>query len=343
MQDFTLQVFFAEGHNPQTPTTRAPPPKAGAPPLLSGWLRPCFGGGLGSPTALEVYFITVECMCFVVANVTCAKAADIVLVLDQSTSIVVETYNNWYVQVLGFAKRIVQAFPIDGNLTQIGLMKFSNDAEIVFHLNTYNDSQSLLNAIDEVRITHGNTNIAAALRTARDVMFTEQNGARPEIPDILILLTDGTANINESQTLPEADLTKAANIKIYTVGVTHEVDVHQLRAMASTRDYYFFASDFAELNNILQNVVENSCKEAAPPPTTTMTTTTITTTATTTTTPTTTTSITTTSTATTPPITTSTTTTSNTTTPTTLSTSSITTDGNTATTTSPATTSGYLS
>jgi len=277
-------------------------------------------------------------MCIVTADVTCARAADIVLVLDQSTSIVRESFTNWQRNVLGFAKRIVSAFPIDRDLTQIGLLKFSDDAEIVFHLNTYGDRQSLLNAMDNVAISGGNTNIAAALRTARQAMFTEQNGARPGIPDILILLTDGTANIEESNTLPEAELTKAANIKIYTVGVTNEVDEDQLRVMATTTDYYFFASDFTQLNDVLQYLVENSCKEAAPLPTTETTTPT-----TTTTTPTTTTSTTTTPTTTTPSTTTSTTTTSTTTTPTPLDASSTTTDANTATTTSPASSSGYLS
>jgi len=55
-------------------------------------------------------------------NVTCARAADIVLVLDQSTSIVAgnPSYDNWYVQVLSFAKSIAGAFPIGRNLTQVG-------------------------------------------------------------------------------------------------------------------------------------------------------------------------------------------------------------------------------
>jgi len=199
-------------------------------------------------------------------NLTCERTADIVLVLDQSTSIVTESFENWYVQVLDFAKRIAGAFPINRNLTQIGLMKFSTDAEIVFHLNTYGDRQSLLNAIDNVAISGGDTNIAAALRTARQLMFTVQNGSRPGVPKILILLTDGTANIEESNTLPEADLTKAANIKLYTVGVTDEVDEDQLRVMASSPDYFFFASDFAQLNSVLEQVVEYSCKEAATQP-----------------------------------------------------------------------------
>ena len=218
----------------------------------------------------------VEYLWIVVADVRCARAVDMVLVLDQSTSIVVETYNNWYQLVLGFAKRIAGAFVIGRNQTQIGLVKFSHEIEIVFHLNTYGDRQSVLDAIGNVTISGGDTNIAAALRTAREMMFTEQNGSRPEVPKILILLTDGTANVEEPDTLPEADLTKAANITIYTVGVTHAVDEDQLRAIASIPDFFSFALNFTQLNNVVGQVVENSCKEAPTYPPTTMITTTTT-------------------------------------------------------------------
>ena len=215
-------------------------------------------------------------MCVTVPDVTCPRAADIVLVLDQSTSIVVNDplYDNWFVQVLGFAKRIAGAFPIGENLTQVAVLKFNEDVEIVFHLNRYRDRESLLNAIENMDISGGDTNIAGALRTAREVMFARSNGARPGVPKILILLTDGTANFEQLNTVPEATLTKQANIKVYTVGVTHEVDQDQLKEIASYPEYFFFASDFSELNSILQNLVENSCKEAATLPTTIATTTT---------------------------------------------------------------------
>ena len=102
-------------------------------------------------------------------------------------------------------------------------------------------------------------------------MFDESNGARPGVPKILIMLTDGSANLEQSNTVSEADLTKAAGIIIYTIGVTHEVDDEQLREIASSPDYFFFASDFTQLNGVLQYLVENSCKEAATLPTTTTT------------------------------------------------------------------------
>jgi hypothetical protein len=251
-------------------------------------------------------------------NVTCPRAADIVIILDESTSIVAgqPNYDNWYVSVLGFASAIANAFPISPNLTQVGVEKFSDSAHIVFYLNQYKDSTDLQAAISTISIDGGETNIADALNLCRTVMFSPANGARNGVPKIAILVTDGAANRNADQTMNEANATKAAGIEVYTVGMTNQIDVQQLQNIASSpwQTHYFYVSDYNQLNTVMQSLVDNSCKKAATlpptvttPATTTSTTTTPTTTSTTTTTPSTTTTSTTTSTTTTKPTTTSTT------------------------------------
>ena len=91
--------------------------------------------------------------------------ADILLVLDQSTSIVVEdpNYDNWYVRVLGFAKSVAGAFDIARHRTQVAVIKFSDVINVVFYFNTYNNRESLLNAIGNIHLDGGQTNLAAAL------------------------------------------------------------------------------------------------------------------------------------------------------------------------------------
>jgi len=58
---------------------------------------------------------------FTSGGTACPRAADIVLILDQSSSIVQgdPTYSNWYERMLGFATAIVEAFPIDPSLTRV--------------------------------------------------------------------------------------------------------------------------------------------------------------------------------------------------------------------------------
>jgi len=199
-----------------------------------------------------------------VSSVTCPRVADILLVLDQSTSIVVGDPNrdNWYVKVLGFAKNIAGAFHIARHRTQVAVIKFSDVTTGVFYLNDYSDRESLLNAIGNIDIDGGETNLAAALRTGRS-MFRTSNGARDGVPKILIMLTDGTANVEEKETEKESNKTKAGGIVIFTVGVGNKVDYDELRKIASKPEYFFFATDFAHLNSVLQKLLEDSCNEAA--------------------------------------------------------------------------------
>lgn len=190
------------------------------------------------------------------------------LVLDQSTSIVAgqPTYDNWYVNVLGFAKSIVMSFPIDPSLTQVGVIKFSDHVEKVILLNTYSDRDSLLRAIDNLDINGGQTNLNAALISATQLLDPNNgrnNGARPDdVPKILIMLTDGTATREAHLTIGAADRAKAAGITIYTVGVGTDIDRDELQRIASKPEYFFFASNFTELNGVLRDLEENTCQDA---------------------------------------------------------------------------------
>ena len=202
-------------------------------------------------------------------DIVCTGRADIVLALDESTSIVENNPNrdNWYQRMLGFAVSIVRAFSISPDLTQIGILKFSDSAQVSFFLNRYRSSTNVIAAIERLNISLGNTNIADALRMARTQLFSRQNGARTDVPKILILITDGTANIKVHMTVPEADATKAAGIQIFSVGIGSDIKEEELRAIATMRSYFYFATNFTTLNNVLQRLLNNSCGVIVPVPT----------------------------------------------------------------------------
>ena len=58
---------------------------------------------------------------------------------------------------------------------------------------------------------------------------------------------DGKANREANQTIPEANLTKAAGIKVFTVGMTTQIDVAQLEAVCSdpVEGHYFTSTSSA--------------------------------------------------------------------------------------------------
>ena len=114
---------------------------------------------------------------FAVSYDECANATlDVVLILDQSSSLVTgqPNYDNWDVHMLGFAASVVRSFPISPSLTRIGLMKFSNQADIVFHLHNHTEPNSIFEVLRSLDIDGGDTNIAGRLRlTLRTYSYRE--------------------------------------------------------------------------------------------------------------------------------------------------------------------------
>jgi len=61
-----------------------------------------------------------------------------------------------------------------------------------------------------------------AFRVARTQLFNE---ARPNITKLAVLVTDGRANLGINDTQREANLTKAQNVEVFTIGITSEVSL----------------------------------------------------------------------------------------------------------------------
>jgi len=74
-------------------------------------------------------------------------------------------------------------------------------------------------------------------------------GNRPNVPDKGILISDGYSNILQNNTVPAADLAKAAGIELYTVVINKD---HNLVEMSEVRIFAYLII----LNNIfsLRNV-----------------------------------------------------------------------------------------
>ena len=86
------------------------------------------------------------------------------------------------------------------------------------------------------------------------------NGDRAWAPNIALVFTDGASNVNERQTIPQADLAKRNNIRIVAVGMTEEVDKEELDGIATDPSRnVFHVKDFNALDNILETFLSTVC------------------------------------------------------------------------------------
>ena len=134
--------------------------------------------------------------------------------------------------MLNVTNSFIQSTNIDDGRVRVGVALYSSSVSIQFHLNRYETKTEIKNAVKNIQHIRGDTNIADALNIVRTEMFSTQNGDRTTVPNLIIVITDGTPNVNQERTIPEARLTKSAGIRIFVVGVRVE-ETYMLDQIAS--------------------------------------------------------------------------------------------------------------
>jgi len=112
---------------------------------------------------------------------------DVIFVVDESTSIGTEDFE----MMKSFLRQLVSRLDIDSGNTRVGLVTFSDDVGTVFNLTDHSSVASLQLAISSLRYRTGNTYTATALAYVRTTMMTSAVGDRPNVPNIVAVLTDG--------------------------------------------------------------------------------------------------------------------------------------------------------
>ena len=181
---------------------------------------------------------------------------DMVFVVDASTSV---TENNFLV-MKDFIKDFLFNANIDDGNVRVGIIIYSTEDYLQFHLNEYQDKLALFTAIDDIPYRYGSTNTADALNTMRTQMYTEANGDRPGVPNVAIVITDGVSNINSRRTIPEAEQARAEGIHIYAIGIGL-TDTTELEGIASkpVDENLFSVKEFSELRNLRSKVFTALC------------------------------------------------------------------------------------
>ena len=103
-------------------------------------------------------------------------------------------------------------------------MCVGNKAYLQFYLPNYTDTQSLESAIRRIHYCNENTNTTGGLEVTRTEIFNDANGDRPDVLNVIVLITDGNPTWDVDRLPDEVQLIKSLGIRIVGVGVTNEVN-----------------------------------------------------------------------------------------------------------------------
>uniref|UniRef100_UPI00358EB62D cartilage matrix protein-like isoform X2 n=1 Tax=Myxine glutinosa TaxID=7769 RepID=UPI00358EB62D len=187
------------------------------------------------------------------------QKVDLVFLLDGSSSVTITNFK----KVLNTVQMIVDSLDIGADSVRAALVQYSGSLfggknTLHFNLDQYSNHADLQKAISSVSYMKGFTYTGNALDYTLKNVF--QAKARPSVPKMLILITDG--NANDKVTIPAKNV-KDFGVTVYSIGVGN-VNTDQLEDIASDPDstHVFAVKDFADLQKILQELGSSVCKSA---------------------------------------------------------------------------------
>jgi len=90
-----------------------------------------------------------------------------------------------------FVSRLIARMDIDSGNTRVGIVTFSTSVGTHFNLNSHATIASLQSAILSLDYLGGSTETATVLDFVRTTMLTSAAGDRSDVPNVVVIMTDG--------------------------------------------------------------------------------------------------------------------------------------------------------
>lgn len=184
-------------------------------------------------------------------NQDCNKTAEVVFVIDSSSSVGEENFQ----KIREFTQNVTIRLKTEYEKLNVTVITFSNDAKVVLMLNESTPLSMLIVAESNIIFTHGGTQTHKALELMFNSFNHDVNNAK-----IAIVITDG-ASFEPDQTRVQAENAKKNGVTIFVVGVGDDVNTHETRDISSDPDskFLFQLSDFGALSEIVNEFHSSNC------------------------------------------------------------------------------------
>ena len=130
----------------------------------------------------------------IVAGVDCP--VDVVFVVDGSDSI----SNTEWTLAISFLNQLVGRLDVDSGITRVGALTFSSSIGSVFNLDQYTTVAGAQSGISGLVHQKEGTDTEEALNYVRTDMLISAAGDRPDVPNVVVVMTDGISR-NTTHTL----------------------------------------------------------------------------------------------------------------------------------------------
>ena len=168
--------------------------------------------------------------------------------MDSST----KSIGNAWMQILEFTNSVIAGYDIGQNCIRAAVISYSDNAVVNIVLNQYGDRNSLQQAVRQLRLLSGGSNLVNAFNLLRTRVFVS-NIIRPNTATIAVVVTD---RIQSSPQLTDAaNSVKSQGIRVIAVGINRQgqVDRNALYGV-STNNYAVIVGDYSQLSTALNRI-----------------------------------------------------------------------------------------
>ena len=159
-----------------------------------------------------------------------------------------------------FIIEIVKSFNIGKEATQVALVLYNNEPEVVFKFKYKFDE--IEEEIQDMKHPGGGTKTGKALDKVRNDVFKKLKKEREDLPKVVVVVTDGRSQDNVS--VPAQQL-RDDGATIISLGVGCCFDEDELNEMASDPDEkHVLEASFSELDKFKDAMKEQICSGELP-------------------------------------------------------------------------------
>lgn len=156
-----------------------------------------------------------------------------------------------------FMASVVNQTTVGKDLTRFGVILYSKTPKSSFTLNEIYSKGKVLEALQQLVQPGGGTHTGAALAYSLPY-FNAEHGGRKEMPQILMVITDGEAR-DSDRLKAESDALRQNGITVISIGV-QDAKRDELETMAGgDTSKVFFVDNFKDLETLYQNISSVFC------------------------------------------------------------------------------------
>lgn len=185
----------------------------------------------------------------------CQTAIDVAFAIDSSSSVRADGFT----RMKQFAGSIAESFAVSQTEARFATLVYSAQAQVRFKFERYDTAQQVIDAIGVLPHSRADTRIDKALKLAKSDLFSLDGKVRTRRPMVLIVFFDGDVSRDMADLEELARPLKNYGVKIVAIGVGSEVNIYQIKKVATAPDMIYDASTFNSLMPRLFNIAKETC------------------------------------------------------------------------------------